>query len=425
MKQSLHTKSTSAEPCQAGLWSHRDLRLVLPARAVSFFGDSLAFVVLSLQIAKSDRPFLMTLYFVAFSLPLFAMATLARRIVDEHDSRHLLVVAGGLQVVASAGLVWGPNVWAILGFVALLQVGQSITAPTWGAVVPRIVGDELVGKAVGLQQSLSSLAGLAGAAVGGVLFGLLGYHVTLMLDTVTFVLLVVVGALVRTRRGRRYDVVNGVESDEGRERDRAVSGRGYIVGETLLRLLVPALCIFILGAEATNVVEVFLVTGTLGASSAMYGAVMASFMLGQIVGPMVAGRVSLEAHRVVWTGVCAVVIGVLVVAIGMSPSVWATLPMFAGAGVAGGALNALISTLIVTRTPEHLRGRVLATLSGWARGCSVLAMVLGGLAGQLLGARMTYVVCGLLSVVVAGLVFRARRGAAVPLVVEEPVLVAA
>ena len=158
MKQSLQNKQS--------IWSFRDMRLVIPARAVSFFGDSLALVVLSLEIARSDRPIMMTLLLVAFSLPMFLLEPVAGRLVDEHDSRTLLVAAGGLQVVASLGLVWGSNPVTLLGFVLLLQAGQSVTAPTWGAVVPRIVGDELVGKAVGAQQSLSALAGLGGAVDG-------------------------------------------------------------------------------------------------------------------------------------------------------------------------------------------------------------------------------------------------------------------
>ena len=117
---------------------------------MSFLGDSLAFVVLSLEIARSDRPILMTLLLVAFASRCSCWHPLAGRLVDEHDSRTLLVAAGGLQVVASLGLVWGPNPVALLGFVLLLQAGQSVTGPTWGAVVPRIVGDELVGKAVGV-----------------------------------------------------------------------------------------------------------------------------------------------------------------------------------------------------------------------------------------------------------------------------------
>ncbi len=395
------------------------MRLVLPARAISFFGDSLALVVLSLQVAKSDQPMLMTVLFIAFSLPLFALAPIAGRIVDEHDSRQLLVAAGAVQVIASLGLVWGPNFATIVVFVLLLQVGQSITGPTWAAVVPRIVGDALVGNAVGLQQSLSALAGLAGAAVGGVLFDVLGYHVTLLIDTTTFALLVVVGAAVRTRRGRRYDDRANSDADHtARDRDVRLTGRQYIFTDGLLKLLVPALWLFIVALEATNVVEIFLITDDLGASATVYGVTMAAMMLGQIVGPVLAGRIAADVRRVVWTGACAGALGVLVTTIGLSPSVWLVIPLTTVCGVAGGALNALIFTLVVTRSPEHMRGRVLATLNGTARGFSVLAMVLGGLSGQWLGARATFVVCGVLALLVAGLVVRSKAGLAEEQVLE-------
>lgn len=368
------------------------MRLVLPARALSFFGDSIAFVVLSLRISESEQPALMTLLFIAFALPLFALSGVAGRLVDEHDSRRLLVGAGALQVVASLGLVMAPNVPAMLGCVLLLQTGQAVTGPTWAALVPRIVGDALVGRAVGLQQTLSAMAGLAGAAVGGVLYDLLGYSVTLLLDTATFASLVVVAETVRTRRGRRYDVVTGHGANSAdRDADAAISGRQFILKDSLLRLLVPALCLFILAAEATNVVEVFLITDDLGASAAMYGVAMAAYMLGQISGPLLAGRVLGDASRIGWTAASAAVIGVAMVVNGVSPSIWLVVGVLVVAGVAGGALNALIGVMLVTRPPEHLRGRVLAAVSGISRGFSVVAMVLGGVAGQYLGARMTFV----------------------------------
>lgn len=353
---------------------------------------------------------MMTLFFIAFSLPLFALSSVTGRIVDEHDSRHLLVAAGSLQVVASCGLVWGPNVWAILGFILLLQAGQSVTNPTWAAVVPRIVGDDRVGKVIGIQQSLSSLAGLAGAAVGGVLYSGIGYHATLLLDTSTFALLVLTGAVVRTRRGRRYDAGLDLGDEQCREDDALVSGWAYIFSDALLRLLVPALWLFIMVLEATNVVEVFLVTGDLGASAALYGLAMAATMLGRIVGPLLASQVRHNFPRLTWSSVSAATIAGLVVVIGLSPNVWVALPLFAAAGLAAGAFTSLIGTLVVTRPPDHIRGRVLATLNGTGSGFSVLAMVLGGLAGQILGARATFVVCGLLGVLAAVVVYRSRRG---------------
>ncbi|MDQ3308198.1 MAG: MFS transporter, partial [Actinomycetota bacterium] len=355
------------------IWSHRDMRLVLPARALSFFGDSIAFVVLSLRISESERPALMTLLFIAFALPLFALSGIAGRLVDEHDSRRLLVGAGALQVVASLGLVMAPDVTAMLGCVLLLQTGQAVTGPTWAALVPRIVGDAHVGRAVGLQQTLSATAGLAGAAVAGVLYDVVGYQLTLLLDTATFAALVVVAAAVRTRRGRRYDVSARPRSESAdRDADAGTSGRQYIVRDALLRLLVPALCLFILAAEATNVVEVFLITDDLEASAGMYGVAMAAYMLGQISGPLLAVRVIGDASRISWTATSAVVIGVAMVVNGASPSIWLVVGVLVVAGVAGGALNALMGAMLVTRPPEHMRGRVLAAVSGISRGFSVV-----------------------------------------------------
>jgi hypothetical protein len=68
------------------------------------------------------------------------------------------------------------------------------------------------------------------------------------------------------------------------------------------------------------------------------------------------------------------------------------------------------STLLLGRTPEFCRGRVLATVNAMIRGSSVAALVLGGLAGTLLGPRETFVVAGaLMAVVAVGLLIRLTR----------------
>jgi MFS family permease len=246
-----------------------------------------------------------------------------------------------------------------------------------------------------------------------------GYHASLLIDTCTFALLVVVGALVRTRRGRRYDAGTSSAPVATAREEGSITGRSVIAGDPLLRLLVPALYLVVLALEAPNVVEVFLITDVFGASAAVYGLVTASFLLGEIVGPLLAARISAEASRLVGAAASAGVVGALIMAIGLSPSVWIVLALFAGCGVAGGMLNALIGTLVVTRTPDHVRGRVLATVTGTARGFSVLAMAIGGLGGQFLGARATFVICGVLGVLAAAMVLRSHRGLPGPATVVE------
>jgi hypothetical protein len=71
-------------------------------------------------------------------------------------------------------------------------------------------------------------------------------------------------------------------------------------------------------------------------------------------------------------------------------------------------LNAATSTLMVTRSVEELRGRVIAAMTGVTRAFSLLALLPGGLAGSRLGPRATFVLggsaCVLTGLVIAVLV---------------------
>jgi MFS family permease len=70
-------------------------------------------------------------------------------------------------------------------------------------------------------------------------------------------------------------------------------------------------------------------------------------------------------------------------------------------GVANGIANVDATTLLLGRTPDFCRGRVLATVNGMVRGSSLAAMLLGGLGGTLLGPRATFVAAGALMALAA------------------------
>jgi MFS family permease len=393
------------------VFAHRDMRLVLPGRALSFLGDSITFIVLLLKVAEDGEPIRLTWLLAAYSLPLFAMTPVAGRIVDEYDSRAVLVVAGSVQVAASLAFALSHTLLGLVVAMLALQTGQSVTAPAWSALTPRIVGEHLIGRAVGIQQALAGMTGLAGAAVGGVLYDGLGYTATILIDTATFAALVVVAAAIRTRRGRRFDARAESTSAAARDQPRVDGGLAVIRSDAVLRVVIPSLCLVVLGIESINVVEVFLVRDDLGGSATDYGLVSAAWMLGQSTGPLVAGRITDDRRRVSATATSAVGIGALIAVIGLSPALWPVYPLYALAGVGVGVLNGCLSTLVVTRSADAQRGRVIAVMVGATRGCSVVGMICGGVLGELVGARTTLVVCGSLAGVVALLVLRARSAA--------------
>jgi MFS family permease len=402
MKHSLRNDARS-------LWDYRDMRLVMPARALSFLGDAMALVALALRTAQGNQPLRLTVLFAAFALPLFLLAPWAGRIVDEHDSRKVLTIGGCVQVLGSLGLVLAPDFTTLVAAVVVLQVGQSVTQPGWSALVPRIVGDAVVGTAMGIGQALSALAGLAGSAAGGVIYGLLGYRGTILVDTATFAVLTLVGLSVRTRRGHRNDHAAARASGHS-TRDTPMSGWRYCRTDQVLRLLVPALWLLVIAAEAQNVVEVFLIRNVLGASAAAYGLTGASFMLGTIAGPLLASHVHHDRTRIMGSSLATAAIGAVLVLIGLSPTVWLVGGLLTAGGVCFGAFETWIGTVVLTRPPDHIRGRVEATINGTMRGCTILAMALGGVLGATIGPRATYVACGGLVALVAPVLLNALNG---------------
>jgi MFS family permease len=125
---------------------------------------------------------------------------------------------------------------------------------------------------------------------------------------------------------------------------------------------------------------------------------------------MIAGKAASDAGRAVRAVTSAIAIGLLLVVAGVAPTLWIFGAAWAILGIGNGIVNADVSTLLLTRTPEHARGRAIASVNGMARGSSLGAMALGGLAGALLGARPTFVVAGALAAAVSTAVLvRIRR----------------
>ncbi|MGW7679348.1 MFS transporter [Kribbella sp. NPDC054772] len=378
---------------QTSIWSHRDARLVLPARALSYAGDSIALIALMLRVSDGHGPAAVTALLLAFAVPTVAMIPFAGRIVDGYDSRTVLVWSGLLQVAAGVGLAFVNDLVHTLVLVCVLQIGQAVAGPAWGALIPRIVGEELIGRATGTSQALIGVATLAGSAVGGVLVGWSGTRGALLVDASTFLVLVIVARAVRTRRTP--------ERGSGKEQGAVMAGLRAIFGDDVLRILVPALWLFVVVGEAVNVVEVFLITGELGLGPSLYGAAGAATGAGAIAGAWYSGR--LHSDRARSGGVVAgmAAIGGSCVLMGLAGNFVTLMIGATTIGLGSGMLNAATSSLVVTRSAESVRGRVIAALNGTVRSFSVLALLLGGLAGALLGPRGTFVVCGVACAVAA------------------------
>ncbi|TAM89533.1 MAG: MFS transporter, partial [Jatrophihabitans sp.] len=361
----------------------RDLSLVLAAKTVSLLGDEVAALalVLKLQHGGAGTGSVAVLLMAAL-LPLVMLAPLVGRLVDAVDSRVLLVVSSLAQALLCVFLAFQASTGAILLLVAALGAGQSLNGATWQALLPAIVGPAELPRAMGYNQAAMTVASVASPALAGLLFGMYGARVPLLLDAATFLAITVAGLLVTTRHGRRAtsqpapgrsgghgaDVYGGGQSDAA---GSAGSGLRIMRRDPLLRTLLAVLAVFVGLGSMVNVVEVFLIRGTLGASANWYGINGAALALGMLVAALLAGRLRGDmrlAHSFVAS---TVVIGTMLVAIAAAPNVYVLLPLSAAVGAGNGLLNVTLSALVMGRAAAPVRGRVAAALSAVASGAQL------------------------------------------------------
>jgi Major Facilitator Superfamily len=280
----------------------RDLRLVTAGRVVSVLGDEVALVALMMRSHDLGLgPFGLTGLLIAFAVPTVVLAGWAGRVVDRFDSRGLIVATSLWQGLACAALAVAPargpgGVLATYALVVVLQFGSAVGMPTWQALIPSIAGERQVARALGNLQAWSTMASVAGPAVGGQLAADPGFTTALLVDAASFAVLAALGALVTTRRGpaarpephpagdaEAAGASEAAEAPEARSQ-ATIGGLGLLRRDALLRPMIAGLLVLVVVAEGCNVAEVFMIRDVLRGSSSGFGYVQAVLAVGLVGG---------------------------------------------------------------------------------------------------------------------------------------------
>jgi MFS family permease len=378
---------------------NRDFLISLAGRCASRFGDEVAVVALTLRLqATGTRPYVVALLLAAGLVPSIAVAGPAGRVADSADSRRVLVTAAVAQACCCVPLIFVHQAAAMIVLVAVLGIGAAFSQATWQALIPRAVGEDNIAAATAMQQAAFTLATILAPAVGGILAAAFGTGVPLALDAVTFGAMAVAAATIQTRRGGGW-AEQGARAEPGARQD-AAGGWAALRGDRLLAPLVVGIAAFVLLGMMTNVVQVFLVRETLHASAAWFGGLEAITMAGLAGGVLACGRITTDTARVRAVAGGMIIMSLAMLAFGLAPAVVLLVPFAVLAGAGNGMANVCAATLVMTRTQEHLRGRVSAALWAVLNAASVASLAAGGALAAVLDPRQVYLLAGGLGAVV-------------------------
>ncbi|WP_381798097.1 MFS transporter [Streptomyces niveus] len=365
------------------------LTAVLTANAISATGRTLSLIGIPwfvLQTTGSAG----RAGVVAFcaTLPVVVSALIGGPVIDRIGRRRVSI-ASDLLCAFSVGAI--PLLhradalpfWTLCALVALHGLAHTPGDTARYVLVPDLAehaGTSLT-RAASLFDAVERGARMLGAALAGLVIALLGAEVALLLDALTFLLsALLIGAGLRGVRGAEpvKDMAPVSLRTYGAE---LREGYAYLAHTRLLAAVVLMVMVMNGIDQGWNAVLLPVHAERNLGGAAELGLVTAAFGAGGLLGALLYGAVGHRFRRRTVLAVAALLCGAPRFAVaGLSDSTVALAVVLAAAGVAGGTINPILTTVMYERVPDGLRSRVAGAMTA---GCE-LTMPLGGLTAGLL-----------------------------------------
>lgn len=312
-----------------------------------------------LMTSLSPSPLMVALVQTATTLPIFLFSLLAGALGDIVDRRRLLVRVQAVLLVLATGLglltlldLVTPLV--LLAFTFLMGTCAAFVAPTWQAIVPRLVERRDLRAAIALNSMGINVSRAIGPALAGLVIAVVAVWAPFFLNAASF--LVVIGALLWWRPAAGPARTLPPEQLFGALR----AGLRYVRSSPPMRATLARAVCFFLFASCYWAMLPLIVRDLLGGGPTLYGIVLGCVGAGAVGGALLLPRIDarLGPDRLVVAGTVGTAAVLAVFAVVREPAVIAAMGLLAGA-----SWIAVLSSLNLsaqTALPDWVRARGLS-----------------------------------------------------------------
>jgi MFS family permease len=377
----LTTKLSDARDPYAAL-RFRDLRLLLTGRFITNFTSQMVSFAIAWELwLRTHSAFALGLVGLVQVIPVILLSLPGGHVADKFDRKRTVAITQSLLALCSLSLATlsffqGP---LALIYLCLLGIGVSraFNDPASSTLLPATVPPNLFASAATWDSSISQIAAILGPALAGGLVALLD-RVTLIyvvdaLGALTFLILV---SRVKGRPMALSPQANTLESLK--EGVRFVRSEKVILAAITLDMFAVLLggAVALLPIYATDILRVGPQGLGLMRAAPSIGALIMALIQAHLPPFQRAGRTLLVAV----TG-----FGLATIVFGLSTAFWLSIAMLILLGGLDNISVVIRRTLILTRTPDELRGRISAVNSIFIGASNELGGFESGLTAGLFG----------------------------------------
>jgi MFS family permease len=384
---------------------HKGFRFLVGGQLASNFGDACYAVALPWYVlAEHGGTLLLGTVLVAYGVPRTVLVAFGGSASDRWRPWSVMMTSDLVRTVAAAALAVvafaGPaRAEFLIPVAVLLGAGEGLFLPGSFAIVPGLLPDDDLQAGNALSSSTTSLAALAGPAVGGALVAFLGPAPAFAIDAASFALSALSLAGVRSVQ-RRAGAAAPVVTPSGTK----LTLRRLLRREPVLVIIMAIVTAANLGSGGLGEVAIpALAHGPLHTGASGYGILVAAMGAGALVGTLAAGAVR-RFRRPAIVGsmvyLAEVAFAALAPYVGGPVGAGVALALF---GLMNGFANIVVITAIQRWAPPQVLGRVMSILVLSAFGIFPISVAFGALVVNGLGAAAFFPIsAGILALAVLG-----------------------
>jgi len=361
---------------------HDTFRRVFIGAFLSNIGSWMQNVVLGALAYEITRsPSFVGLLGLAQLGPLLLFSLVGGLLADIFDRRRLLVTVSALQGVLSLGLAFAarvddPSRVALVGIVFFIGIGQAVFGPTYGALLPGLVGREDLAGAISLNSAQMNGSRVIGPVIGAAIFSRVGASWVFVINAASYLL--VIWSLLSVRLPDPIIDRSGPQGIRRLAAGITVARRDRVVGRSLVVIFTFSLLSLTFITQMPTLADLNL---GIDPESQQYGWLYACFGVGALLGAISVGTVlaDRQLERVVRVSLVAFAAFLALFSLLRSPGL--AYPVVLLVGLAYFAMITSLSTVFQQRLDDGNRGRVMAL---WIMGFGGTVPIGGILAGVLM-----------------------------------------
>src|SRR5215216_6844518 len=383
---------------------NQDFRLLLTGRFITAFANEMLSFTIGWELwLRTHQPFVLGMVGLVQVIPVILLSLPAGHVADQYNRKRIVLITESLFALCILGLGWlsytkGPLIW-IYALLLGIGIARAFNDPASSTLLPQTVPPHLFSNAATWSTSTWHFASIAGPALAGLLIGFFNSVILIyVFDALAAIIFCILLVLIK---GRQLALAEKSATWTSLlEGFRFMRSTKVILAAITLDMFAVLFggAVALLPIYATDILKVGAQgLGILRAAPSI-GALVMAFVLTHLPPMRNAGRSLLIAV----TG-----FGLATIVFGLSTSFLLSLAMLALLGGFDNISVVIRGTLLLTQTPDEMRGRISSVNSIFIGVSNEMGSFESGLAASLFGPIIAVVAGGIGTIIVVLIVARA------------------